>query len=369
MRRYKKTSLKQSNNHHESDATHVLSDGGNLKRLVFLAIAGALTACAAPVDEFDDMEVVEQQGNAISVNSWTSNVKIPDQASTLAPALVSFGGKLHMVHNGSSNIKNLWYTSFDGNGWTDNKKLSGHSSFSNPALAAYDGMLHMVYQKNGTRDLYMAVSYNGGSSWSGSKKAVPTKYLPIRFGPSLTVFEDNLYMAHCAPRTWEKDNWVRVDVWNGQRWAREADIRIGEGDAVCRGTAIAVIGNQLRVVYNLREDGQYPMGEAVWTPGQTATGERLPSKRSWTAPAMTVCNGYAHLVHTGNSSKKIYWSNEYDSPPSGWSHDVAIPNQLSHAGAGLGCYNGRAIMVHNGKSSNQLWWSSYQAPVFAAVLW
>lgn len=105
MRRCKKTSLKQNNNHHASDATHVLSDGRNLKYLGFLAIAGALTACAAPVDEFDDSEVVEEQTNAISVNSWTSNVKIQDQASALAPALVSFGGKLHMVHNGSSNLK------------------------------------------------------------------------------------------------------------------------------------------------------------------------------------------------------------------------------------------------------------------------
>ena len=327
---------------------------------ILTALCGAALGCGGVAPGEGD-EIATTQ-SALSVDTWTDNVKIVDQASKYPPALAAFGGKLHMVHNGSSKPTHLWYSTFNGTSWSKNVRIYGHYASGPPALAVYQNMLHIAYRKAGTNDLYMAVSYDGGSTWSGAKKAVPT-----RSAPSLAVFGDKLYMSYCAPTSkYEGNNWARVEVWDGFRWRREDNLRVGGAWLECKGTAIARVGDKLRLVYNYVDapwfwKDTYYMGESVWTPGENPVVKEFAHKSSKSPPAIVVCNGYAHLVHSGESSNKLYWSYQYSWAPTGWTGDVAIPGQYSKASAALGCYYGRAIMVHPGNTSNQLWWSSFYA--------
>jgi hypothetical protein len=75
---------------------------------------------------------------------WTTNVRIPDQASKAAPALAEFAGGLHMVHLGDES-NSLWHSVYDGTEWSPNRRIPDQASKRTPALAESGGRLHMVH--------------------------------------------------------------------------------------------------------------------------------------------------------------------------------------------------------------------------------
>ncbi len=323
---------------------------------LILVGVGLLTACGGMQEE-----LLGSSQSALGVSGWLNDVKVPGQHSEFAPGLAQFGNYLHMVHNGSSDPKTLWWSKFNGAGWSTNVKLSGMQAAGGPGLAVLGNRLYMVFRKHGTKD--MVITSTTGGSWT-----TPVKVVSGRYAPALTEYQGKLYMAYCAPTSTvpgspEHNNWVRVEVFEGGQWKREHNIRATAAFVECRGVAIAGFGGKLHVVWNLLHHDwlwgdEYYMGEATWTPGNLPVVKHLPMK-SRNPPSLVVCNNTAHLVHSGSTSNKLWWSYQYTNG-TGWSTEVKVPNQSSHAGAGLGCYAGyQATMVHNAAYDDQLWWSEY----------
>ncbi|HEY0761554.1 MAG TPA: M12 family metallopeptidase [Pyrinomonadaceae bacterium] len=132
------------------------------------------------------------------------------------------------------------------------------------------------------------------------------------------------------------------------------------------GPAIAVYHDRLHMVH-LGEssndlwwsnfDGQIWRG-ATGRPGNT----RIPGQKSKFTPALAVFNDRLHMVHLGNSSNDIWWS-IFDGAkwrkPDGTEGNERIPGQKSQSTPALAVFNDRLHMVHLGDSSKDIWWSIY----------
>ena len=66
-----------------------------------------------------------------------------------------------MVHLGESS-NDIWHSTFDGNSWSPNVRIPNQQSWASPALALYGGLLHMVHLGDSSKDIWHSTS-DGGS--------------------------------------------------------------------------------------------------------------------------------------------------------------------------------------------------------------
>jgi hypothetical protein len=70
-------------------------------------------------------------------------------------------------------------------------------------------------------------------------------------------------------------------------------------------------------------------------------------------------NGVTYMVHSGgcDDCNQIWWTKL---TPSGWTHNIKIPNQLAADRVSLAAYNGKIYMFHTGDSdTTAIWVSSF----------
>ena len=74
---------------------------------------------------------------------WTPNVRVKNQARHGAPALETYGGRLQLVHLGTSSNQ-LWHSIFDGT-WRPNVQVEDQSSSVGVGLAVFRDQLIQVH--------------------------------------------------------------------------------------------------------------------------------------------------------------------------------------------------------------------------------
>lgn len=320
--------------------------GMRIQALLFVVAA---SGCAIS-DE--DTRLGSTEG-ALSVWQWTDDVQIPSQSSQYQPGLAYYGGRLHMVHNGSSNPSELWWSRWNGSSWTTNVKLT-HTATGGPALAVFDGELVMIYRAAGQNRLLM--SRSRGTSWSSPVTAgTSLGSSQLRAEPAVAVHQGNLYAAYC------KGIGVQIDRYDGASWT-SAGFLAPPSALGCEHVEIASLpdSGRLHVVYSVGHLQPYPGTYLYEVTSATGT--------SWTAPAymhqssekeisIVTCDGITHMVHGGNATPREIWWAFRDH--GAWTEDVTVPNQASEGGSALGCFAGtRTLMVHNG-GTHQLWQSEF----------
>ena len=330
-----------------------------MHRLVVCALAATMSACAIEPDEVDSTSVE----SAATVTQWLDDVQVPNQMSAREPALAYYGGKLHMVHNGNTYPNDLWWSTFDGATWSPNVKLSGFESDGGPALVPYAGRLYMAFHRAGANEL--DISTTAGGSWTTPSVVHPPYYVTFRHAPSATVYGTKLYVASCFTST-NGNQGIILESFDGTTWSNTiVDTAMYWG--TCEAVALQPIDGQLHLLTTWHYHSTYlgttlidqtPIYEAVLLPTYAEVDGMYMDSRL--PPAMTTCNGYVFLVHSGDSTPdQIWWSYRPATGGGSWSPNERLTNQTSDGGSGIGCFDGTPIIAHNG-GTNQLWWASYR---------
>jgi hypothetical protein len=236
-------------------------------------------------------------------NQWTSDSRIPNQESKATPALAVHNGTLYMVHLGATS-NDLWYSSFNGNSWTPNVKIPGQQSKTTPALASYGDKLHMVHLGNSSNDLWHS-TFNG-NSWSANAR-VPNQQ--SKSAPSLVAYGDKLHMVH--------------------------------------------LGNSSNDIWHSDYDGNR------WSPN-----ERLNGPKSNDAPVLIVFSGNLGMVHTGDESDDLWFSSFAGTS---YTRDTKLEGRSSKGSPAAAALipsdtNAQLHIVHVGRTSNYLWHGTMPVP-------
>jgi hypothetical protein len=127
---------------------------------------------------------------AFDGNSWSEDVRIPNQKSWVTPSICAHEGKLHMLHLGDTSGE-IWHSTFDGNSWSDDVQIPNQMSRGAPALAELNGRLHMVHMGWSQNDIWHSILKTDG--WSVNVR-LPNQ--ETGQAPHLAAYGDFLYVVH-----------------------------------------------------------------------------------------------------------------------------------------------------------------------------
>ena len=321
------------------------------------AASVSVTGCMS-----DDGLELSEAFEELAVSQWQDDIRVDGQSSAKQPGVAWFNNRVHMVHNGSGDAKELWYSVRDEvrKSWSTNFKIQNLRADGGPSLVAWDGRLTMIIRQ-GNR-LVMS-KMNGDQSWS-----LPAQIgtgVATRSAPSAVVTGGKLYVGYCD------SNGPRVDVLDGPAGQWAPSWSTSDGDYDCQTVALGADDTRgiLHVGYTTfwtawwtgTEFWQVNTSKAVVRNGN-ATWDANPvfhEMDSKKPMSITTCNGVTHLVHGGNADPNgIYWTT-FDYAAGRWLPDAKVPSQASDDGAQLGCAGSTAFMIHNG-GTDQLWYSEFR---------
>lgn len=313
--------------------------------LLFLAVAGCAT------DDMLDTGEVELELH--SVWQWTFPTQFnPVQASKYQVGLAPFNGQLHMVHSGSSNPQELWWSKFNGSSWSQNVKLS-QTSTGGAALVVHQSQLAMIYRAYGQNRLMKSTSNGIGTFGTPVTIGAGLGSESLQGEPAATVYGGQLYVAYCT------NSAVHVDQLVGSSWTQR--MRFPFGSNGCEHVEIAEVpGNGLHLLVETHISfggGSYPIYESLSSDGTNWTGIISTGMQTKQPISVVTCNGITHLTHGGVSDENDIWWSEWDH--GAWSPDIEMPNRGSLGGAALGCYGGTRTLEIHPAGGNRLYQSEF----------
>jgi hypothetical protein len=333
---------------------------------LFLAASIAASATVAAPGCMTELDL-DSESYALSVNDWADDVRIDGMSSAEMPALAFFGNKTYMVHNGSSDHLELYWTrrteSPTRGRWDADRVIPNKRAWGHPAL--------VVFREWGTFKLLMSTFRMSDKTWSspvdvgtanGMRIATPPSAVVVDFGDNDPT-NDRLYLAYGRYQGGPGMKRVVVDMFDGSSWTSSGELA-AEGAQSIPDVAIGNTGSQLHLVWTTADDTI--LGSPIWTM-QTREGTAATNGSTWapiqrfgwknkTTTSILSCGGTTHLLHGGyEDANGIYWSYRRNGQ---WDAGAKVPGQASDGGAALGCANGQLFMVHNG-GTDQLWMSDY----------
>ena len=139
---------------------------------------------------------------------WTPGTWIPNQSSARRVSLAAFNGFLYMVRTDASDEGAVWLSKFnpDTEVWELKSMLSYRTFAGPPAIAAFDNRLHFVGTTGEDPDEIMAPYQMWTATMTAGETFTPAR--PIlghtsASRPSITVYDNKLYVAHRAGETGE----------------------------------------------------------------------------------------------------------------------------------------------------------------------
>jgi hypothetical protein len=161
---------------------------------------------------------------------WASPAKIPNAASSAAPAVASLNGAVWMAWKGEGDDTRIFVASFDGGpAWTSGTPISGVGTSSAPALTATDNELFLAWKGEHDDQLFIAKSKDG-KSWSFQ---TPIERALSSDTPALGQSKGTIYLA------WKgaNDNRIWLSTYTGASgWTSNvelsADFQTSVGPAV-----------------------------------------------------------------------------------------------------------------------------------------
>jgi hypothetical protein len=121
---------------------------------------------------------------------WSSPAKIPNAASSEAPALATLNDMVWMAWKGEGNDTRIFLTSFNGT-WSSGAPISGMGTSSAPALTVSDGELFLVWKGEHDTQLFLSKSRDG-KTWSAPK---PIERALSSDTPAIGAFKKTVYLA------------------------------------------------------------------------------------------------------------------------------------------------------------------------------
>jgi hypothetical protein len=151
--------------------------------------------------------------------SWSAQTKIPGFATSQAPAIAAFKGKLYLAWKGADD-DTLRLASFDGHSWSAETQLQAGSS-NGPALVSYGGGLLMAWKGEQDTDVWYFTSADG-VKWTtqGSIASVGG----TSTAPGLAANGNDVYMVWKAE---PGDNRLFWSKYSGGKWSAQQVVTSG----------------------------------------------------------------------------------------------------------------------------------------------
>ena len=166
------------------------------------------------------------------VGSWNTDTKIEVNGTVFKSdtgcAVAVFNKELHLVYQ-STDSNNVHHLIFDGTNWRNNGSIPNCETADTPALVAYKDKLLMVHRGHTDQDLWYNNYSNG--SWTGDNKINPIQ--SSKYGPSLAVFDNKVYMVH---RGANNDQHLWHSTYDGTNWTQDKETK-----GVCLGAPPALV--------------------------------------------------------------------------------------------------------------------------------
>ncbi|VVE58464.1 hypothetical protein PHO31112_05323 [Pandoraea horticolens] len=178
---------------------------------------------------------------------------IPQQISgtqtTNSPAFSAYKHKLWLAYLQDSKYKTA---SFDGAAWTvASDPIKSNSQSGPPTLVTFNGKLYLVHIASSSQDLY-CMTYDG-TSWSADTWMFTATGMPAETTVAVALFKKQLYVA------WrnESDNKIGINTWNGQGAWPNSNLSFIPGIATLKSPALATFNKKLFVVHVANDSSNY----------------------------------------------------------------------------------------------------------------
>ena len=256
------------------------------------------------------------------------------------------GNIVHVVWHDERAGSEIYYTRSTDGGATWPASPAGDARLTNAtgtsnyaAVAAMGDKVHVVWEdyRDGNSEIYYTRSTDGGVTWPISPAGdirLTTATLASEY-PSIAVSSDTVHVV------WEdqRDNanceiYYKRSVDGGTTWG--SDTRLTINDSISWWPSIAVLGNNVHVVWREKRDGNHEIyykrstdGGTTW-PASPAGDIRLTTNtaESWN-PSVAVSGETVHVVWSDNrissANYEIYYKRSIDNGTS-WGADTRLTN-------------------------------------------
>ena len=287
--------------------------------------------------------------------------RVPDPtASSFAPTVAAFDGRLYMAWHGPGRDDAIYWSSFDGTHWSDEQRMPDPTASSlGPSLAAFNGRLYMAWITAGNDNSMYWASFDG-TRWSEQQK-LP---FPGNLAPALAVFNGRLYVAWHGPGYDESIYWASFD---GTQWSEQQ--KLAAPTATAFGPSLAVSSGRLFMAWRGPMDDE-ALYWASFDGSQWSDQQRLPDPvASRFQPSLAAYDGQLYMAWRGSALDEAIWWSSFDGNRWSDQHRVSDP-VASHTWPSLAAYDGRLYMAWRGSLTDQaIWWTSsvLRAPGYSAL--
>jgi hypothetical protein len=325
----------------------------------------AFTACA--VDPTDpELAELSEIDSELTAAQWGDGILVKDQYGEAHTdgliAISSYANKLWAVYpvNDTGLLRTI---KFDGTRWLRAGDIT-HTD-DGYGLVVYNNLLTAIVV-NGSSWFMFTRSNDQYARWSD----------PIQLTPSHRTQSSHIGLAVHGGRLYvaSTDNFtVILDRLDGTTltriWSHELE------NTFDGSVSLASFGGKLHGYWvdpTITEGWTFPYGtwgeiwhytvrELIATPGSTYVVDNNIGMESISTPAVTVCNGYAHMIHGGSSinSTEIWWS-AMSTTAATWGNDYKLPNRTSLRPS-IAC-NAYVIptMLYGSADTERMWYAEFR---------
>jgi len=167
----------------------------------------------------------------------------------------------------------------DGKNWSKNTNIPNQSSKFGPSLAVFKDHLYVAFIGNGPNNDVLLCSTADGKNWS-KNTSIPNQ--SSQCGPSLAVFKDHLYVAFIGSGTANKV--LVCSTADGKNWSDNTQVNIQAWSLF--GPALAAFNNLLYVAFAY--SSPYYLQVCSTADGKNWSDTTFTGQESLFAPALTV---------------------------------------------------------------------------------
>jgi hypothetical protein len=281
---------------------------------------------------------------AIRTASWGTDQQVSGVGLSESPSAVVLGDTLILLHQGSGESGQLWFSTFDGASWSGDRLVNGLGMSASPCGVVYNGrcfVFHQGYAQNG--QLWYATF--DGSTFANDQQ-VPG--LGMSEGPSAVVYDGRLYVFH---QGYGENGQLWYDTFDGSSWSGDRQV---PGTGMSASPSAVVFDGRLYVFHQgIGQNGQLwfnTFDGSSWSGDQQVPGVGLSD-----SPCAVAFAGQLVCFHQGAGESGRLWSIAYDGQRFG--ADQQVTNLGMSRGPSAAILGGRLYVFHQGFGQNgQLWY-------------
>ncbi len=260
--------------------------------------------------------------------TWSGSRLIPNGYQTpVAPALVTFNGKLYSVVKGTDS-KIYVFSSTDGTAWGGLYSLPGQTTTHSPAVEVFNNKIYCVFKAYSSNNI-VVTSSSDGSNWSAAYYITPQL---TNCSPAIAAFNGRLF---CAIKGWNNNLIYVFSTTDGATWTSSYTIPNASTPTT---SALTVFNNKLYCV--VKGNGNNNIYVISSSDGSSwSSPYSIPSQTTPLTPAVTVFNNKLYCIYKANSTNSIVVTTS--SNGSTWNAAHYIPNQSTPCTPAVEVFNNK----------------------------